>query len=266
MGHLVAAGRWLRHTWVCRKGPNSIKRSGEMLRTTCLVVLGMMVSVVQAEVVFEDDFNRTTGLGPNWSYGGANPAKVYINAAGQLRLDEAGPVYYVNPIATGAPGTKQAIEFTLVQPSPSGYIGCYVTFGWDPAQQEMNRVEYIWDYTVGPRMYIRSYKDGVGTNDYNGYFPDLRGRNALVVIDVETDMAGVTSASVSAFQGDTLLASTGKVVTSKPITNGYVGFALPNNYWSGLIVDNLKISQVPEPASMCLLGLGSLGVLLRRKR
>lgn len=234
-----------------------------MLRTTCFAVLLMLVGSVQAAVVFEDDFNRTD-LGSNWSYRGSDPAKVYINGDGQLRLDQAGPVYYANPIATGTPGTKQTIEFTLVQPSPSGYIGCYVTFGWDQAQQEQTRMEYIWD--SGPRMYIRSYGSAGGVNDYNASFADLRGRYARVVIDVETDMAGETSASISAFQGETLLGSTGKVVTSKPIVDGYVGFALPNNYWSGLIVDNFKISQVPEPATMCLISLGSLGLLRRRKR
>jgi hypothetical protein len=214
-----------------------------MNRGTLSVVFFLMIPIfVHSGTLFEDNFNRTE-LGSNWSYGGTDPAKAYINENGQLRLDEAGPVYYTTPVGTGTPWTKQTIEFNLVQPSPSGDIGCYVDFGLGSGN--VCGFQYIFAYDVWcPVMYLTSSQSGV-VGQIAG-FADLRGRNAYIVVEIETMESGSSTASFSAYTDSSklqLIATAGPWSIPAALQAGQIGFSLPNNYWSGLIVDNFKVTQ-----------------------
>jgi hypothetical protein len=93
-------------------------------------------------------------------------------------------------------------------------------------------------------MYLTSSQSGVAGQIAG--FADLRGRNAYIVVEIETMESGSSTASFSAYTDSSklqLIATAGPWSIPAALQAGQIGFSLPNNYWSGLIVDNFKVTQ-----------------------
>ncbi|OXU15709.1 PEP-CTERM sorting domain-containing protein [Sedimentisphaera salicampi] len=50
------------------------------------------------------------------------------------------------------------------------------------------------------------------------------------------------------------------------VVGNEMGVYVNGGWWKNFAVDNIKIEQVPEPASMIMLGAGGIGLLARRRK
>jgi hypothetical protein len=196
----------------------------------------LFVPAAQANLVQNGDFNA--GLA-NWTYWNAPWGTVNVDDAGCPNPGNpepsahhstgggSGGLYQLVPVPTGVPLTLDA-DWT-------GDVSCP---GWAEVIMDDwaggDPVAFM-DGPAGP--HVRAKKDGWGLNPPAQW-------------DWETIQ---NSPSGGPF---TIVSATGTLIVGTKLGSN------PGNQW--LCVDNISI--VPEPATVALLGLGSLGLLRRRRR
>lgn len=239
------------------------------MNTTSLTVLStaLLVSAgaIQAEVIFEDNFNRAS-LGSGWATSGAG-TNAFINGSEQLELEGAGPVYYSTSVATGASNTTYTIEYDLISLSDQtagNYIGI-VSLG-DNLAGDRVQANYVTNGSSVHSLFIQAYDDGTRVeNYYTDAGVNLRQYTSRIVYELVTDGSGDSTVAFSAYEDATktnLLFQAGPQALTTSVGSGFIGINLPSDAYEGYAIDNFSISEVvPEPSSAVLLAAGGLALL-----
>ena len=82
---------------------------------------------------------------------------------------------------------------------------------------------------------------------------------------VDVNLGSLYSENFTLLSSDPLATITRNITVTSP-TSGQLSFHNLGGDNVGAILDNVKLSAIPEPASLSLLGLGLLGLLHKRKK
>jgi hypothetical protein len=132
-----------------------------------------------------------------------------------------------------------------------------------------------WDYYPGHGLYVdldgstsnagtMTTKTAFGIGQYTLQF-DLGGCYVRNENNTVTVSLGDYSENIVMSRYDKLTTFTRSVYISSPSSMN-LSFNNAGGDNVGLILDNVKLSSVPEPATMALVGIGIVGLLARRKK
>ena len=262
-------------------------RNSKFVLSVCLIALFMMASISSASVLLSDDFDggpasgsitgQLTDTGQTWGLPTWIASGVEYNTFTSADGTQGGGTsvswgeYSVATFTASATGVLR-LEADMVGSKTSGdwsgtsatQIQLADTANGTTLEMELN----LSAGTLGAGILVSDsasiFDDGIGGAPYIGV-----GGIASIVVDIDLDAKTVSyswDASGNTYNASWVFGIDG---SSGPLS--YTADFNPNQVvfggasWANGIngVDNLVISDVPEPATMALLGLG--GLLLRKR-
>jgi len=212
-------------------------------------ILAVCAGTVQADAIalvnagFEnsggtpDDGSGMDMVLNGWSFlGGGTATGVHNPSAYQIAAEAHKGTYcaFVNAGNWGGAGPVQQITTSTYQANTTYTLTAYVAYRNDHSDHPIDAELQLWDVdTAGQHFSVASS-----------------------VLDITA--AGEWQLITASFTTGTTDTCLGDHIA--------IRFNLVNSVEGQLLVDDVTLDAVPEPATMSLLGLGSLGMLLRRKR
>lgn len=246
-----------------------------MLRWVIVALLGTGLASAQAatydySATFEgaDTGVNVYGIGT----GGLTPTIVNYNGSNQLHLQTlvpsqgsrtgSGVRFSFDPL-TIADYTQVTVQMDLTLPVPGTQRH---NMYWD-----FDGVANKFDQTINDGGNTRMIRDGAQINIGGGATPSTE--TVLTLKWVFDNVAGTVDTFFGATQFDNGLAKTlGAAINpgTPAATFSEFSFDLVKDWWQApfgyeVYVDNFRVSAVPEPATLGLIGLGALLVLRRRR-
>lgn len=248
-----------------------------------LLVAGLMCAPAVADVVYTEDFeslNANVGLaGQNgWT---AVPSEVRTGvvttpsgtkALGMLGHDNDS-FYYMKTDVDTVQDVRMTARIFVEEDKPSDSTYWYFSVRRTEDQHVSVRVRRSYDSKTGLySLYWTNYTDKETSSVY-----EVKALNAYGAgsIDLTLDFSVIgdqLTASLSHTDGEEF-ATMNRTLDPSNVVAGYTGMRMWNNYRSGRdyrvlsFIDDITVSQVPEPTTVALLGIGgALGVFGRRRR
>ncbi|MBN1554636.1 MAG: carbohydrate binding domain-containing protein [Phycisphaerae bacterium] len=207
------------------------------------VILAACVGTSPGAEIFSDDFENAgatpdDGYGTDmvldgWSFlGGGTATGVHNPSAAQIAAEAHSGTYcaFVNGSSWGGAGPVQQVLTATYQPNTTYTLTAYVAYRNDLSDHPVDAELQLWDVDHATHFSVASS------------VLDITAAGEWQLIT-----AGFTTGTTDDCLGDHIA----------------VRFNLINSDGQLLIDD---VTLTPEPATMCLLGVGGLGMLLRRKR
>lgn len=237
---------------------------------TTAILLGFVAASANAVILADENFDRpdgslvgtspTPGPGGTWANHSGTEGDLLISS-GQALVQHGAPSEDAHtPFAAQSSGVLEAVfDITVSDDAPIGggdyeYFAHFMPEGSFSFRSRLDIVPATsgGDYTLG-------ISTGGGTAE--SIFPSDFGYGVSVNVTLGFDFdTGLSSVTVG-----------GTTITS---TSAYLGetldsFALRQSDSSNnetILVDNLLVSQIPEPSTLALIGLGGLAMAFRRRK
>ncbi len=241
-----------------------------------VLAVTMFAGAASATVVYQDSFSRVGNL--------QSTAPDVVNTGGNLwQLQQSGQVYTTNGSTaknTGAFGSiylpVNGASGVTLDGTDDFTFSAVMTQGGSPSIGiSLNKGTYSGGsmFANGDPAAIAAILATIEFNSGGNIFPIYQDTYlgsawvGLVGVPTYFEMAYSAAADTLAYKynATTIVTKTG--VTAADIASlNYI--ALDNHAYGGgtSTFDDFKLDVVPEPATLALLGLGGLGLLLRRKR
>ena len=226
-----------------------------------MLTLGLTLSAMPglASTLYDvaADFSATNNPAGAWSYGWSSQLTSAIDLYSYTGYDRGIDVWNdysgaLSPPSVGHNGTSSAISL-----SPEQIIVQPGQFALHPGPG-------------GEYSHARWTAPAAGTYDISAAFSGLDQTGTTTDVHVLYNGSSLFAGFVNGF-GDTSSFSTTMSVSTGDIIDFAVGYGVNNTYWEDTTALAATIAVVPEPATVLLLGLGSLalrrrsGQALRRK-
>ena len=242
-----------------------------------LFVAALVVAPVSAQTLVDDDFTgfdgqnigAVSGWGVNVNGGGAGGtvALYPITDTGISGIGEA-----ITPTSPGAnnadrfwtvPVSATEVHITFDMISPGGDDNQGYKIADNPNNGAAGGGTWINGFTAAGNWVANPY-DGTGVEQAQHVYGAIT-PNEIVTLHMDVDALAATYTTY--MTGATLGTGPSFVETMGLVTiQAFNQVRLTPSGTGTIIYDNLLVVAVPEPATICLLGLGSALMLMRRRR
>ena len=244
---------------------DSTMRNKAKLMCCVVAVLGLVATGGQA-ALFEDDFSGDLSKWDVVSAQNAND-KVEITVDNELRMyaQSSDTASVTNSLTTKTLFSElHTLELDIKRPSTEdGAYGFTLQYGLDPWGAEDISYYAEWCGNGSNQLNIYSCYNSAWGYRCSVASPTLLSQDKWYHMVVEN---AATSTTISIYDGTTLVDSEtfnhDPIGTDRVIKLKNAASAGPNTM--GMYVDNVVVT--PEPTTMVLLGLGGIGLLIRRRR
>jgi hypothetical protein len=227
----------------------------------CASLLVVLIGNVRAAIIFSDDFNingldasKWTALGDPGCYlevtGGVlrNYFDGYYRSSYAKSVDISLPSNWTSVTVTGQWAFPVNISGELlmaIKDADASNNGCIVAYDtWNGLFRAQDSQSFPYNFLTTPRSYPQSLTNFEWTITPTGWqFKECRDGFWTTLVDRNNTLTQMNKMFL--------------LIGGWEYT-GY-GYLQETNY------DNIEVSVIPEPATICLLGLGALSLIRRRK-